>query len=191
MGRAGGGHVGSIRNYEVETNRSVKAFARGLFDAYGIGRKETNDGVLLLVSVRDRKVRIELGAGYGRGRDEDGLRIVQEDIVPHFKQGDYRAGVVAGVEAIMLEFAGVRGRRSWLLLTFAAVVVAVLIAYSLFRSGKTGWGWVCAGLVIILVLLAVKIVFVLLDILLTRRRRRWYSDDDAVGGFWSGLGGGS
>lgn len=44
---------------------SVEQYARQLFDHWGPGFKDRNYGILLLVSVGDRKARIELGAGWG------------------------------------------------------------------------------------------------------------------------------
>jgi uncharacterized protein len=54
--------IDSIRHYPGTPNSSIEPFAMGLFDAYGIGNMPENNGVLLLVAVRDRKARIELGA---------------------------------------------------------------------------------------------------------------------------------
>lgn len=70
--------------------------------AWGIGSKERNDGALLIVAPRERKVRIEVGYGL-EGVLTDGLSslIVQQVIVPRFKQGDMGAGIEAGTDAII------------------------------------------------------------------------------------------
>ena len=49
--------------YLETPNESIEAFATALFNTYGIGNMPKNNGVLLLVAVRDRKARIELGSG--------------------------------------------------------------------------------------------------------------------------------
>jgi len=90
--------------------------------------------------VSDRKARIELGAGYGRSRDADSRRIMNNIITPKFKNADYAGGITAGVKAMALEFAQARIGLNWpLIILLAAVPILVLIAISLFMSGKHGW----------------------------------------------------
>ncbi|MFW6162583.1 MAG: TPM domain-containing protein [Planctomycetota bacterium] len=114
--------LGSIADYPETPNQSIEAFATGLFNAYGIGNKPRNHGVLLLVARKDRKVRIELGAGYSRDRDADAAGIIQEGILPHFREDEYAEGIIEGVRAIMREFAGVKGG----LLRFVNAAIATL-----------------------------------------------------------------
>ncbi|HUT37059.1 MAG TPA: TPM domain-containing protein [Planctomycetota bacterium] len=178
--------LGSIRDYPGTPNQSIEAFARGLFDAYGIGNMPANKGVLLLVARNDRKVRIELGAGYGRARDADAARIVNDVIVPSFKRDDYAGGITEGARAILREFAGVRISWNWTLIgLLVAIPVVGLIAYSLFRSGKRGWGWMAVGLLIMLVLAAITLIISIL-----RHASRGRSSGWSSGGFGGGFGGG-
>jgi len=143
----------SIEDYPGTPNGDIETFATALFDKYGIGNMPQNDGVLLLVSVKDRKVRIELGGGYGSVRDRDARRLINDIIVPAFKGADYGKGTMQGVKAIALEFAGTRIGPNWpLIFSLSAVPILGLIALSLFISGKRGWGWVCVGFVFILIL---------------------------------------
>ena len=51
--------INSIHDYPGTVNDAIESFARGLFDAYGIGNMPKNDGVLLLVCRADRQARIE------------------------------------------------------------------------------------------------------------------------------------
>jgi uncharacterized protein len=178
--------VNSIRDYPGTANGSIESFARGLFNAYGIGNMPANDGVLLVVARTDRKARIELGAGYGRRRERDANAIMQGEIVPHFRDGAYGAGVRAGVLALLEEFAGLRIGFPWDWTSGGAAVVALtLIAVSLFRNGKRGWGWVIVGL------LFVTITFVLKGTgkAISRLPARG-SSGGGVGGFGGGFGGG-
>lgn len=83
----------------------IETFATQLFNQWGIGYKKLGDqvwntGILLLVSKGDRKARIELGAGWGREKDALCKRIMDEEIIPPFKRGQYSAGIVAGVKAL-------------------------------------------------------------------------------------------
>ena len=56
--------ISSIKDYEGGTE-GFETFATHLFNSWGIGHKERNDGILILVAVHDHKVRVELGSGYG------------------------------------------------------------------------------------------------------------------------------
>jgi uncharacterized protein len=133
--------IDSIRNYPGTANRSIESFARGLFNAYGIGNMPANNGVLLVVARADRKARIELGDGYGDARDGDATAIMQEEIVPHFRAGEYSEGVRAGVLALVEEFARLRIGFPWdLTLGGVAAVALLLIAISLFRTVNAGGG---------------------------------------------------
>ena len=100
--------IKSIKDYPGIPNKSIEEFATALFNKYGIGNLPKNDGVLLLIARKDRKARIELGAGYGRKRDADAAEIMQDAILPAFKKNRYAEGVTKGVSEIIREFAGIR-----------------------------------------------------------------------------------
>jgi len=70
--------------------------------AWGIGSKERNDGALLIVAPKERKLRIEIGYGL-EGVLTDGLSslIINQTIVPRFKAGDMPGGIEAGTDAII------------------------------------------------------------------------------------------
>jgi uncharacterized protein len=70
--------------------------------AWGIGSKEKNDGALLIVAPKERKLRIEVGYGL-EGVLTDGLSslIINQQIVPKFKEGDIPGGIEAGADAII------------------------------------------------------------------------------------------
>ena len=174
----------SIQRYPGTANASIETFATGLFDQYGVGNLPENNGILLLVAVADRKARIELGAGYGRSRDADATRIMQDVIVPEFKRGQYEEGITEGVESVMLQFAGRRAGLNWpLIAACVAVPLVGLIAISLFRSGKRGWGWFCVGLLVILVLGTLQLIVRAL-------RNIQENSSGSPGGFGGGFGGG-
>ena len=186
--------MGSIRDYPRTDNRSIEAFSRGLFDKYGVGNLPKNDGVLLLVVKNDRETRIELGGFYGRSRDSDASRIIQETIIPNFKRQEYGQGIVLGVKALMQEFAGVRTRSStnWMQLSGLAIafVMISLLAFSLFKNGKRGWGWVCVGLLVIVLLAIFRLMFTIVRSL-PESDGLGSSDSWSAGGFGGGFGGGS
>ena len=97
--------IGSMSEYGES---SIETLARRWFDQWNIGtlglERGANQGMLLLVAVQDRRARIELGADWGHGWDAHAKTIMDDEIVPRFKKGDYPGGIVAGAEA-MLEMA--------------------------------------------------------------------------------------
>jgi uncharacterized protein len=69
-------------------------YATKLFRDWGIGNKKTNNGVLLLVAIQDRQIRIEVGYGLeGAIPDITALSIIDNDIKPSFKAGNYYEGL--------------------------------------------------------------------------------------------------
>ncbi len=79
-----------ISDYSIQLARS-----------WGIGDRHRNDGVILLVAPNERKVRIEVGYGLEQTvRDERCAKIIRDDMIPRFREGNFPAGIVAGVEGI-------------------------------------------------------------------------------------------
>jgi uncharacterized protein len=88
--------VASLEDNDVET------YANQLFRAWKLGEKPKNNGVLLLVAPKERKVRIEVGYGL-EGVLTDALSnvIITNQIVPKFKAGDFAGGVERGADGII------------------------------------------------------------------------------------------
>lgn len=82
-----------------ESGQSFEAFATGLFNAWAIGDAEANTGILILVISEDRKMRIELGRGYGRKFNDEAAAIIERIMVPAFQAGDMSKGIEDGTEA--------------------------------------------------------------------------------------------
>ena len=71
-------------------------------EAWKIGRKKIDDGALLVIAKNDRRLRIEVGYGLeGALTDVTTKRIIDEDITPKFKTGDFAGGVAAGVDKMV------------------------------------------------------------------------------------------
>ena len=86
---------------KIETEQSPRAFALKLFNALGIGKKETNNGVLLFVSKSDRRIEVITGKGLGEVLpDREVGDLIQQAIVPSFQQQQYATGIIQGVNAI-------------------------------------------------------------------------------------------
>lgn len=82
---------------------TVESYARRVFDAWKLGRKGVDDGILFLVAKEDRRLRIEVGYGLeGAVPDLLAGRIIREQVAPRFQRDDYAGGIVAGVESLLL-----------------------------------------------------------------------------------------
>lgn len=80
----------------------IASYANRVANTWKIGRKAIGDGLLLIVAVQDRKLRIEVAKTLeGAIPDLAAKRIIDEAITPHFKQGDYAGGIDAGLTRIM------------------------------------------------------------------------------------------
>lgn len=81
--------------------QSVESYAHELFNRWGIGRRDVNNGVLLLIAPQERRMRIEVGYGL-EPLLTDSLcgEIRDTDIIPHFKLEHYPAGIVAGTRRL-------------------------------------------------------------------------------------------
>ncbi|MCX5784947.1 MAG: TPM domain-containing protein [Elusimicrobia bacterium] len=79
----------------------LETYATETFKKWGIGNRQTNRGVLLLVAVEDHKSRVEVGYGL-EGILPDGLTGAIQDkyIIPYFRNGDYAGGIYQGALAI-------------------------------------------------------------------------------------------
>ena len=86
---------------------SVEDFAVRVFEAWKLGQKGKDNGVLVVVVPNDRRMRIEVGYGLeGTLTDAQAARIIRDRMTPAFKAGDYDRGVSDGVEAIVAVLEG-------------------------------------------------------------------------------------
>lgn len=80
---------------------AIEQYAIRVVDQWKLGRKDVDDGVLVLLASNDRKVRIEVGYGLeGVLPDVIAKRIIENVMIPQFRQGDYYAGLDAGIDAV-------------------------------------------------------------------------------------------
>ncbi|MEY9879775.1 uncharacterized protein ABIA43_001309 [Bradyrhizobium sp. USDA 328] len=81
---------------------TIEQFSIRVAEAWKIGRKKVDDGAILVVAKNDRHLRIEVGYGLeGALTDVTSRRIIDEDITPKFRSGDFAAGIGAGVDRMM------------------------------------------------------------------------------------------
>ena len=80
---------------------TIEHFGLALGNSWGVGDRERDDGVLLIVALRERQVRIEVGRGLKtRLTDERCAEILAREIMPRVAEGQFVAGIAAGVAAI-------------------------------------------------------------------------------------------
>ncbi|MHB8871463.1 MAG: TPM domain-containing protein [Candidatus Doudnabacteria bacterium] len=85
-----------IENYAVE-----------LFKDFGIGKKDKNNGLLLLIALEDREMRIEIGYGLeGELTDAQSASIIRNVLTPAFQKGDYYGGVNEATDLIIKKLSG-------------------------------------------------------------------------------------
>jgi uncharacterized protein len=206
----------------VETTdpETIEEYSFRLAEQVKPGRKQVDDGALLVVAIKDRALRIEVGYGLeGAIPDAIAKRIIAEDIVPHFKRGDYYGGIDAGVTRMIAAIEGEplpppsqRGERAQsgnlegvIVIGFMLVFVVGGIVRAIFGrfagSGVIGGlaglaGWLVLGSIAIAIGIALVAMFLSLagGMAGGRRRAGWYSGPWTRGGFgggWGGGGGGS
>jgi uncharacterized protein len=202
-----------VATTEPET---IEQYGIRVAEQWKVGRKGVDDGAILVVAMKDRALRIETGYGLeGVLPDAVAKRIIEEHIVPRFKQGDYSGGIDAGVSRIMAVVDGeplppprgasrpgssAGGLEGFLMVAFLLVFVVGGIIRAIFgRVAGSGLiaaiggiaGWLMLGSVIAAVVVAVVALF--LSLMggmsgLGSRRGGW--GGGFPGGGWSGGGGG-
>src|SRR5580692_4943383 len=81
---------------------TIEQYSIRVAEAWKIGRKKIDDGALLVIAKNDRKLRIEVGYGLeGALTDVTSRRIIDEEIAPKFKAGDFAGGISDGVDRII------------------------------------------------------------------------------------------
>lgn len=131
---------------------SIDDYAVNLFRSWGIGNKKTNNGVLILVAVNDRKIRIEVGYGLeGAIPDVTAKSIINNDLGPAFRQGNYYRGFVEATESLSKAAAGEykeprarnQGKKSTSLgevIIFFVIIIVIVAIISRGGGGGRGGG---------------------------------------------------
>jgi uncharacterized protein len=128
---------------------------------WGIGQKDKNNGVLLIVAPNERSVRIEVGYGLeGDLTDAVSRLIIENAILPKFRSGDMAAGIAAGADDVIKVLSGDApafkekaaakrdapsgGDGAWFPVVFFLFVVVIIILSNIGRRRRRRgpWGWV-------------------------------------------------
>lgn len=90
--------VASVSSLGANT---IEQVALDTFNTWGIGSANDNRGLLVLVAPAERQVRIEVGCGLESVITDDVAKhVIEDDMIPHFRTGDYVRAVDAGVDAL-------------------------------------------------------------------------------------------
>jgi len=197
---------------------AIEEFAGRVADSWALGRKGVDDGVLFVVAMQERRMRIHTGRGVqGSLTDAASKRIVSEIVAPRFRSGDFPGGIEGGVDAILKAIEGEElpaptARRApgqpvdtfssyanFLMLGFFLVPVVAMVLRSMFgrllgagaTSGLTGVAaWLVFGSLALGIGAAViAFLFTLLSGTGLARSARRGGGGYIPGGGWSGGGG--
>ncbi len=156
---------------ELPEQKDIEMVAVELFQEWGVGKKELNNGVLLIVSLKERAIRIEVGYGLEEILP-DGLcgEIIRRYIIPEFRKGDYSLGIKNGVI---------------ILANIIAKNIGVELDNKIAKSvEKLEYKVIAFQILFFTLLLIIILRYPLLWLLLPSARIRWY------GGGFGGFGGG-
>lgn len=96
-----GHEIAVVTVTETEPAATPKAFATELFNTWGIGKEEADNGILFLVSKGDRRTEIEVGYGLEATLPDAKVgEILRSRVTPEFKQGNFDVGILNGTEAL-------------------------------------------------------------------------------------------
>lgn len=144
---------------------TIENFATELFEQWGIGKKDKDNGVLVLIALEDRKMRIEVGYGLeGVLTDAQASRIINNTIKPAFQKNNYYQGIDEAVDKIM---SVTKGEED-----FANTINAGDEAGE--KSFADRIGEIIGGLIFSIYFLYYAFLFVLLILTVFGRTRSWY-----------------
>lgn len=197
---------------------SIEEFAVELFEQWGIGQKDIDNGVLLLYARAENRIRIEVGYGMEPYlTDGQAGRILDNEVLPDLRQGNYGPALLKGSRAIVqtirdsgYEPGAVRPRfpqigagKLWIILPLAILSLYVISYIGRTREVALGaiWGlgagaiagWVlAAGLAILFGAIAGGVLGLLLDVVLSRSYKQLVRANRPTGfrSSWGGFGGG-
>lgn len=137
---------------------SLEEYTLSVAEKWGLGKKGKDNGVLFLIAMQERQMRIEVGSGLeGALTDLMASRINRNEVAPYFRQGDYDAGIIAGTQAIIKTIKGEykneepvtrkskRFRKNSPYTTLIVIIVIIIIAAFRRRGGGGGGYWAGGG----------------------------------------------
>lgn len=166
----------AVAIFQSLEGESLEDISIRLAEAWKIGSKKNDNGVILLIFKEDRQVRIEVGYGLeGALPDAVAGQIIRREIAPAFREGRYEEGVAAGVNAILRAVRGeyqaepaapqdrIQEIAPYLFFILAAFFLAPLLSYLLAFAGSVvlfgAPAGFLAGALAVVILAALRKVF--------------------------------
>lgn len=160
----------------------IDDYALNLFRKWGIGNKTKNNGLLILLALNERKVKIKAGYGLeGAINDSKAGRFLDEYAVPYFKSDNWDQGIKTLYSALVSEVYKEYGKD------MPESVSEVITTHNeTYESSQV-------STIIGFIIIALIVLFGGIFPLFLRRKNRngRFVDDDSTGGFWGGFGGGN
>jgi uncharacterized protein len=143
---------------KMESDSSIEDYTVRVAQNWRVGQKAKNNGAVLFVFIQDRKMFLQVGYGLeGALPDVLAKRIIENEIKPRFRNGDFDGGLSAGVTAILAatqgeykgtgQTAGDRGGGTSggiIVLVFVAIMIALLLMAAR-RRGYGPGGWIMSS----------------------------------------------
>lgn len=96
------GHQIAVLALPTLDGEDIEGFGIRVAENWKLGKKGFDNGVILVVAIKDRRLRFEVGYGLeGVLPDATASRIIRDYIVPRFRAQDYAGGIIAGIDAVM------------------------------------------------------------------------------------------
>lgn len=132
---------------------SIEDYSIRVAEKWALGKKDKDNGVLLLIAVDDHKMRIEVGEGLeGVLTDALSSRIIRNEMAPNFRRGDYDSGVTAAINGIIKAIGGeytaedsndiedLTLKQRILIGLGLYFFLSIFAFFALVMPGCTGWG---------------------------------------------------
>lgn len=134
-------------------------YALRLGRKWGIGQKDKNNGILILISKEDRAVNIELGYGIEQYiSDADAKRLIENVIIPYFRNGNFYQGVNSATDDMIAMLNGTYNNTTsyntsttyssegmWVIVVLAIIFLAIIIIASNTKGGGGSGGSYTGG----------------------------------------------
>jgi uncharacterized protein len=123
----------------------IEEYATKLFREWGIGNTKTNNGILLLIAVQDKKIRIEVGYGLeGAIPDITAINIIDNDLKPAFREGAYYEGIDKATDniakAAVGEYQVKRVKKTKSKSNGALLAIIIAVIFLVVKGGGGGRG---------------------------------------------------
>jgi uncharacterized protein len=126
----------------------IDGYAVEVFKEWKLGQAGKDNGVLFLVAMQERQMRIEVGYGLeGVLTDAMSSRINRNEVAPFFREGNYEGGIQAGVVAIIKTIAGeyvnenpIPSRKKSKRSPFGSIIFIIIMLIVMSRRNKGGGG---------------------------------------------------